>query len=169
MPKSSRVSIGLAIERYGPITVALASFLALLSFKADIVENFADGSWKADGLYGAVFAWASIQIGFAFGVYGFVAAKSTEFIAASEQTTAMSRFMDYVRKANISSFVLTVFSLPLIVISPDLKKPDPMVYVGVAFWFSIFIWTFLTFLRIAYSFGHISNVKDAPPFFGAGS
>jgi len=168
MAKGEKLSFKLAVERHGPGVCAFAALLALSVWKPDIIEQFSKQNWRADGLYTAVFSWASIQIGFAFGVYGFVAARSSEFIKAMKETKAMERFVGYVKRANLSSFVLTLTSLPLIVVSPELKAPSAGTYLLVSIWFSIFVWTFFTFLRIAHSFGHISSVRDAPPFFSAG-
>ena len=168
MVKSNKVGLLLAVERFAPIILAGLSLILMSCSKRSIVAEFAAENWKAEGLYSAIFAWASIQIGFAFGVYGFVVGQSKGFMEAIRNTTAMNRFITYVKRANVSSFLLTIFSIPLIVVSPDLKDPSGPEYALVSLWFSLFVWTFLTFLRIAYGFGHLSSVKDAPPFYGAG-
>ena len=159
----------LFLESWGPFLIGVATFGLLLYLRGTVVEQFAQQEWKTEGLYGAVFNWAAIQTGFAFGVYGFVAGKSGGFIEAARGTIAMDRFMRYVKAANVLGFVLTVFSIPLLVVNPDLKAPSAAVYAIVGAWFSLFVWAFVTFLRIAYTFGHISSVKDAKPFFPAGS
>jgi hypothetical protein len=159
----------LFLESWGPLLVGALSFAALLFWRAEVVSQFANRGWKAEGLYGAVFNWAAIQTGFAFGVYGFVAGKTGGFIDAVRGTVAMSRFHRYVKTANVLGFVLTVLSIPLLVINPDLKAPTTLIYAVAAAWFALFIWAFVTFLRIAYTFGHLSGVKDNPPFYPAGS
>ena len=104
------------------------SFAALLYWRSEIVSQFTNHGWKAEGLYGAVFNWAAIQTGFAFGVYGFVAGKTGGFIDAVRGTVAMSRFLRYVKAANTLGFVLTVLSIPLLVINPDLKAATTLIY-----------------------------------------
>lgn len=161
--------VGLFIESWGPLIVGAISFASLQLFRGDVVSQFAAHGWKAEGLYGAVFNWAAIQTGFAFGVYGFVAGKNTGFIEAVRGTVAINRFLRYVKAANILGFLLTVLSIPLLVANADLKAPTTFVYLLVSAWFSLFVWAFVTFLRIAYTFGRISSVKDADPFHPAGS
>lgn len=161
--------VALFLEGWGPLLVGATSFAALLVWRGDVVSQFAENGWKAEGLYGAVFNWAAIQTGFAFGVYGFVVGKTGGFIEAVRETVAMRRFLHYVKAANVLGFVLTVLSIPLLVINPDLKTPSTAAYVIASAWFSLFVWAFVTFLRIAYTFGHLSSVKDAPPFYPAGS
>jgi hypothetical protein len=107
-----------------------------------------------------VFNWAAIQTGFAFGVYGFVAGKTGGFIDAVRGTVAMGRFHGYVKAANILGFVLTVLSIPLLVINPDLKTATTSIYAVVAAWFALFVWAFVTFLRIGGK--DASNVRFRP-------
>ena len=161
--------VTLFLESWGPLIAGGLSFAALLLWRGAVVSQFADHGWKAEGLYGAVFNWAAIQTGFAFGVYGFVAGKTGGFIDAVRGTVAMGRFHRYVKAANVLGFVLTVLSIPLLVINPDLKAATPFVYAVVSAWFALFVWAFVTFLRIAYTFGHLSGVKDNAPFYPAGS
>ncbi len=161
--------LGLMVEGWGPIAIGALTFGALLYLREDVVSQFQSQGWKAEGLYGAVFNWAAIQTGFAFGVYGFVAGKTGGFIDAVQNTIAMGRFLRYVKAANVLGFVLTVASIPLLIANPDLKAPSDWVYGIVSAWFALFIWAFVTFLRIAYTFGHISSVRDAKPFYSAGS
>jgi hypothetical protein len=161
--------VTLFLESWGPLLAGGLSFAALLYWRDEIVSQFANHGWKAEGLYGAVFNWAAIQTGFAFGVYGFVAGKTGGFIEAVRGTVAMARFQGYVKAANVLGFVLTVLSIPLLVTNPDLTAPTSAAYAVVSGWFALFVWAFVTFLRIAYTFGHISGVKDNAPFYPAGS
>jgi len=79
----------------------------------------------------------------------------------------MARFLKYLKSANILGFALTIASLPLMVVNPDISTPFSKAYVITSIWFSVFAWAFLTFLRIALTFGKIVAVKDQEPFFGA--
>src|SRR4051794_5693753 len=107
--------VTLFLEGWGPLIVGGLTFAALQLWRADVVAQFAGSGWKAEGLYGAVFNWAAIQTGFAFGVYGFVAGKTGGFIDAARGTIAMGRFLRYVKAPNVLGFVLTVLSIPLLV------------------------------------------------------
>ena len=80
---------------------------------------------------------------------------------------AMRRFLGYVRRANIGGFLLSIISLPLTIASPPISNSDTAFFMGLIVWFSLFVWTFLAFLRVAYGFGHLSSVRDQPEFYGA--
>ena len=128
--------------------------------------NLVAEKWKAKDLFSAVFGWAAIQTGFAFGVYGFVAGKKEGFVGALRGTVAMTRFMSYIKRANIAGFMLTFASIPLIVLSPTVEAPFSTSFIVVSIWFSAFVWAFCSFLRLAYNFGQISGVEDQT-FHGA--
>lgn len=165
----NRKTFGLLIEQAAPLFTSVVTMFVLVALRDGVVHRFAPGGWKAEGLYSAVFNWAAIQTGFAFGVYGFVLAKSEGFVGALSATVAMKRFIGYVKSANIAGFILTIFSIPLLIVNPNLAAPSHSTYGFVALWFSLFVWAFMSFLRIAYTFGRLTNVPDSKPFHGAGS
>jgi hypothetical protein len=158
--KPYQFSLGLRIEQFGPVTSAALAFIALWYFSEPISSMFLSENWKSAGLYSAIFGWSAIQTGFAFGVYGFVIGKGDGFIAALRTTTAMSRFMGYIKRANITGFLLTFTSIPLIIGEPKVGEPMSINYIVISAWFSLFVWSFLSFLRLAYNFGQIASVKD---------
>jgi len=159
-------SAALIIERFGPILIGLLVLAALLYYRVSISLMFSNGGWQSAGLYTAIFDWSAIQTGFAFGVYGFVIGKADGFVAKIKGTKAMERFVSYIKRANVIGFFLTISSIPLIVINPEIKQDAIYSYYIVAIWFSIFVWSFMAFLRLAYNFGILASVKDKP-FHGA--
>lgn len=164
---SHRASPGLLIEKYGPLVLSILGTMGVLLWRDAITANVSRQEIDVDDLYSSVLNWASIQIGFAFAVYGFVIGKSEGFVEAVRDTAAMGRFISYVKRANVGGFLLTATSIPLAVISPEPKTPDSLVFWVVTCWFGLFLWTFFAFLRIAYNFGHLSSVRDQKPFHGA--
>jgi hypothetical protein len=166
--QSRRKSIGLLVEQLGPLVLSAGCALAIYFFAPSIISKFQiENGWQVSSLYGAIFNWSAIQTGFAFGVYGFVVGKNDGFIKEIREKLAMRRFLGYVRRANIGGFVLTVTSLPLTVANPELSNPKSLLFLIVLAWFSLFLWTFLAFLRVAYGFGKLSSVRDQPEFYGA--
>lgn len=165
VPKRS--GIGLGIERFGPLGLTLVALLAIYLNASPIVASIDAGKWHITNLYTAVFTWSAIQTGFAFGVYGFVVGRSEGFIPAIRDTVAMRRFLGYVKRANVGGFLLTIASLPLTVLSPSPAPQGSAQFFFVLSWFGLFLWTLLAFLRIAYSFGHLSSIRDQPAFYGA--
>lgn len=163
-----RKSFGLLVEQFGPLFVAMVCAFAIYASAGEIIAQFEPGTgWQVSSLYGAVFNWSAIQTGFAFGVYGFVVGKNDGFVQEIRERLAMRRFLGYVRRANIGGFVLTVASLPLAIATPPITDARSVVFGAVLVWFSLFIWTFLAFLRVAYGFGRLSSVRDQPEFYGA--
>jgi hypothetical protein len=118
-----------------------------------------------DGLYNAVFGWSAIQTGFIFAVYGFVVGSEGNFIEKIRDTTPMKQFLKYTRNATIIGFVLTFISMPLMV--ADFKLTGGRwIYISISVWFSLFIWAFLSFIRVAYLFGLLLKPKGRTPIPG---
>jgi len=160
--------LGLAIEKFGPIIIALVCFFCLIFWSKYFASHFSSGGgWKVDALYNSIFGWSSVQVGFVFGVYGFVVGKKDGFIDSIRNTRAMSRFSSYLRSANILGFILAISSLPLMVVNPDVSNENSIAYKLVSLWFCIFLWSFLTFLRISVTFGVLVSAKDRSDFYGA--
>lgn len=136
------------------------SIVILYVFSGEVADKFRESIWNASNLYSAVFGWAAIQTGFAFGVYGFIAGRRDGFVGALQGTIAMVRFVTYVKRAVVAGFILTFFSLPLIIAAPSLDAPFSWSFLVAVCWFSIFVWAFCAFLRLAYNFGRIARVKD---------
>ncbi|MBL4829233.1 MAG: hypothetical protein JKY55_04995 [Aliivibrio sp.] len=156
----NKTTFSLRVEQYGPTVCSLLTIAALIYFSDWVSEKFSTDNWKSVGLYSAIFGWSAIQTGFAFGVYGFVVGKGDGFIAALRNTKAMARFMDYIKRTNITGFLLTITSIPLIITEPKVTESLSFSYVVVSLWFALFIWSFLSFLRLAYNFGQIASIKD---------
>lgn len=164
--ESQNYSFGLLLEQYGPAVCGAVTLTCLLYFSEEVAQKFVTDGWKSAGLYAAIFDWSAIQTGFSFGVYGFVLGRGGGFIEKIKDTKAMSRFLSYIKRANIAGFMLTISSIPLIITEPSVSAPLNWIYGIIAVWFSLFVWSFLSFLRIAYNFGQIASVKDKA-FHGA--
>lgn len=160
MVNSQSKSLVLHFEEKGPIILAIIVLIILIYFSSNVTSKFQSGGWTSTGLYSAIFGWSAIQTGFAFGVYGFVIGKSDGFVAKISMTMAMKRFKSYIKRANVTGFVLTISSIPLIIVEPKLHIPNTIEYILVALWFSLFVWSFLSFLRMAYNFGQLASVPD---------
>lgn len=150
------------MERFLPVAIAAATLASLYIWRDIITGHFASGNWKNSDLYSAVFGWASIQTGFVFGIYGFVASKTDGFIKQISTDQSFHRFIGYIKRANVAGFLLTFFTLPMIVVSPDLNAPETLGFKTGAVWFAGFIWTFCSFLRVALIFGKMVAVPDRP-------
>lgn len=159
MPSSNRLSFGYLMELYGPIAITIAWLIASYFLKSWLVGSVATGKIVLSGLFSAVFGWAAIQTGFLFSVFGFVATKSDGFIGQFRHSPIMKRFQRYVLQAMYMGFVLTIYSIPLMIFTLDVS--GTFTYWLVSVWFASFIWAFASFLRVALNFGKMVSVKDS--------
>jgi|GEM_PF-3625624 len=157
----------LLVEKFSPIALSLIGGVLIYNFKNDICHMVTIQSLNLSNLYNAVLSWASIQIGFAFGAYGFILGKTQGFIESIRDTVAMQRLLVYVKRATHGGFLLTFTSIPLSVATPMPTTADSLKFHLIAAWFVLFLWTFFAFLRVAFNFGHITAVRDRQPFHGA--
>lgn len=147
-------------ERYFPACAALACFFLIVYYSQEILilENRDLVNWK--NLYTAVFDWSAVQTGFLFGVYGFVFGKTDGFIGAVRNTIAMKNFIGYTRNATIVGFFLTIISIPMLVVNPTMNSQYSAFFFIIAAWFSVFVWAFISFLRVAFIFGIIVRTPE---------
>ncbi|TPJ21655.1 hypothetical protein [Mesorhizobium sp. B2-7-2] len=147
-------------ERYGPSTLALVLAALVYYFRVPLSDGAQEEKIDFSGLYSSVFDWSSIQTGFLFGIYGYVAGKSDGFIAAVKNTPAMILFIGYTKVATYLGFFVTFFSIPLIVVDFSITPAAWWRYVIFIGWSFFSIWAFFAFLRVAYVFGHLIRPAD---------
>lgn len=140
-------------------SVAILVFVVLLLVHNEVILWVGYETVDLGNLYSAVFGWSSIQTGFLFAVYGFVSGKGNGFLKAIGRTKAMEKYNSSLGLAIFSGFTLTLTSMPFIIVPIEPTSFD-IWYVLIAAWFSIFVWAFMLFCGVAYTFGVISTVKD---------
>ena len=148
------------IARVLPYVLAVVAFVVLIANEASIVPLIDSGEISLSGLYSSVFGWSAIQTGFLFSVYGFIAGKQDGFVGAIKGTPALHRFANDLLAAIVFGFLLTIFSMPLIVYPPSTES-QWYGYTLVCFWFSLFILAFSSFCRVAFEFGIMVRVPDS--------
>lgn len=160
MADKSKITFGLFAEEYSPVFFAVITAIVLHWNFAPIQSAFAEYGWSLSNLYSAIFSWSAIQTGFLFSVYGFVAGKGDGFIGAMGKTLALRNFIRYTKRAIFAGFILTLISIPLIVANTNFDTQNKYVALLIIGWFSLFVWAFISFLRVAYIFGLMSQIKD---------
>lgn len=155
-------AVGAFVERFGPFLSGIGCFMALSWCKAEILMLVENKTLVMNNLYTAIFDWSAIQTGCLFAIYGFVAGKSDGFIGAIRHTITMQQYNSYLKRAIVIGFVLTVVSIPLIVTNFNLDAAPPIWYSVVAAWFSLFVWAFFAFARVAFVFGILVRTRDNP-------
>jgi hypothetical protein len=148
------------MEAYGPAACGVLTLVVLWFFRNKLLPLMAEDRISIGNLFSAIFGWASIQTGCVFAIYGFIAGKSDGFIGEVRHTRSMKRYSIYIRRAIISGFILTVGSMPLTVWKFKIEAGDNYVFMIIALWFSVFVWAFLSFARVAYIFGLLIRIED---------
>lgn len=148
------------IEKYGPIVISVISVSVLYYFRTSITISCDIKAIDFTTLYSSSLNWSSIQTGFIFGVFGFVAGKKEGFIAAVQNTSEMKLFSGYMRTAMALGFFVTMTSIPLVVLSFSVSSSVPWHYHVFCAWAFLSIWSFFAFWRVAYIFGILIRPKD---------
>jgi len=148
------------IERLGPFLLAIISSIFLYYFRSDILILSLDKEIDVSNIYSSVFDWSSIQTGFLFAIFGFVAGKTGGFIQRISDTPAMKTFLKYTKRSLFLGFAITFTSVPLTVTSFDIAAEGSWRYHVFVAWSFLVVWGFFSFLRVAYIFGDIIKVRD---------
>lgn len=143
------------------------SFALLWWFREAILPLMVADKISVSNLFTAIFGWASIQTGCVFAIYGFVGGKTDGFIGEVRHTRSMKRYNTYIKRAIWSGFLLTLSSMPLIVWKFTPAEITVPLFLLFAFWFSVFVWAFFSFARVAFIFGVLTQVGE-PSKVGAG-
>lgn len=146
--------------RFLPHVVGLLILALLIFFQGGVSAYLmnANSPVEMQNVFAAVFDWASIQTGFLFAVYGFVAGRADGFIGAIRKTQAMEKFRRLLKGTIFAGFGLTLFSMVFLIYP---LKPSPgWEYYVLSTWFAGFCWSFFLFCVVAYRFGIIINVPD---------
>lgn len=159
--RGSRYSVSYLTEAYAPVAAGAATLAALWFARHDLLPLMATDRLSVGNLFSSVFGWASIQTGCVFAIYGFVAGKTDGFIAQARTTRSMRRYNKFIMRAIVSGFVLTITSMPLIAWKFTVKADDVLLFGIFSVWFSIFVWAFFSFARVAYIFGLIVRAEEA--------
>lgn len=167
MNGSVKHSFSWVVEAYGPVICGLLAFVVLWWQRGNILPLITSDKISVGNLCSAIFGWASIQTGCVFAIYGFVAGKSDGFIGEVRNTRSMKRYTIYIKRAIWTGFLLTLTSMPLIVWKFVPAEIDISVFLLFSIWFSIFVWAFLSFARVAFIFGILIQINE-PSRIGAG-
>lgn len=147
-------------ERYGPVSIAALSVVILLIFKDALICLYLRKVIDFSNLYSSVMTWASIQTGFVFAIFGFVAGKADGFVGEVKNTPAMVLFNKYLKWATILGFTITIITIPFMVGNVGIDGSIWGKYGLFCAWAFMSIWSFLAFARVAYIFGIILQPQD---------
>lgn len=143
--------------------LSLAVGLAGLYFSASIAEWFSSlGPSALSSLFQGMLGWASIEAGFLFAAYTFIAAGSSTFIVSIQSTRAFIDFKDYIIFTLYLSFAVSGVALYFSIAPPNLGIDGYGRYI-IVFFIAASAWIVLRFLKIVRVFRKIDKAK--PPDF----
>lgn len=143
----------------GLLTIALGVFGALY---VDVLAGWfsSQGSGSTTALFQGMLGWASIEAGFLFAAYTFLAAGSSSFIVAIQSTKAFVSFKNYIINTLYISFLVSGASLYLSITNIDIGQESKGRFVLVSF-IACSAWIVLRFLKIIRVFRKLDSA--APP------
>ena len=154
------------LERYAPSLIGGAMAVLCLCYRQDITHFAVNNKISFTQMYSAVFGWASVQTGALLGIYGMVFTKTDGFIGELRKLPIMQTFYKYVRSSIRLGLFLTVLSIPLIATNKDVGDLRHFQYFVVSLWFALFIWSFLSFVRVSWIFSVLVRVEDKEEILG---
>ena len=152
--------------RLVPTLCALLTFSGLLFFGEKLFSSVEKDTIQWANLYNAIFGWSAIQTGFLFGVYGFVVGSPKGFMTAIQGLKDFTYFKAGIVTSLFVGFLLSIASLPLVVLAPDPLASNHIVSALVYAWFAMFVFAFGTFLKAAYMFAFMTRQKPAQKILG---
>ena len=152
-------------ESWGPSAVAVMILVFLLFSEEWVIAALDDRAWPDTGLHMVVYSLHMAVLGlvlvqgvFILRVNFLTNHEANGFLQKIRNTRAMIRFGEYMME---SAIALLIFSLAGV-----LQVVNEGNYLFPALWFSLFIWSFLTFLRLVWILRILARVRNVA-FHGA--
>ena len=105
--------------------------------------------WHLDQVYPAIFGFLAITTGYLATFYGTIQSISDGFIGKIKHTRVMGRFLHFSKSAIVWGFIVSVITVPLMVISPLPTDGRPTKNLVVAVWIGISVASIASFYRVA--------------------
>lgn len=138
-------------EVHHPALLSAATLVAVL-WRGDLAYSYAEASkWHLDQMYTAVFTISTVVTAFLFTFYTFIITGDRGFLAASRSSLPFRQTVDYTLRAIVVGSVLSVATIPMLVVQPVLLKGDLWMFFA-AVWAALTVWAVSSFIRAAYLF-----------------
>src|SRR5262245_16937511 len=128
------------IEANYPAIFGIASGVLALAYAPDFFALIADKRWKIEAVYSSVFNFSGISTAFLFAFYTFVAVTERGFLGQARTSRYFRLTMKYAVRAIILGFLLTIVSIPMMIIEPSPKEWSGLPYYAVAAWLALTGW-----------------------------
>lgn len=129
--------IAIFAERWGPLALALFGVLSFGKWGEQFYSVAEESNLSVSSLYQAVFDTSSIVCAFLFSFLIFIKTTENHFLSAFRSKKIYKRMERHFIYSITASFVLTIMTIPVLVISP---MPDSMYtwsFLYVAIWIAV--------------------------------
>lgn len=144
--------IHLVFEANYPMIFGGIAAAAALAYAPQAISVFTENEWKIDSIYSAVFDVSAITTPFLFTFYSFVATAERGFIGRMRASVYYRMLMQYTVRALLLGGLLTLLSIPVMVIEPKPATLGEASHLLLVIWLGLAVWTLSAFVRAAYIF-----------------
>lgn len=137
-------------ENGHPLFLGAVCGLALWVFGWPLVDVSTSSAWNLPALYSAIFSISGIYTAFLFTFYSFIATTDRGFIGKAKDSIYYKRTISFTVSALVLGGILTVLSIPMLLVEPDLQTEAGRV--AIVLWVGLTIWASTAFVRAAYLF-----------------
>lgn len=146
------MTIAYSIERQGPKTLVAVAGVSFVIWGNVFFEKAVAEKWAIDSLYSAIFDVSSIVCAFLFSFLIFIKTTENRFLSSFRQDRLYGVMTRDFLASIFSSFILTVVTIPLIVVVP---KPELLMnvwFLVVLIWFCLVGYVIACTFRSGYQF-----------------
>lgn len=153
-----------AIDSRLPLFSGAIGMAVMSLFGERAFQYMTDHGWNIANIYGAVFDLFSILTGLLFAVYGIVLTGANPFMQSLRRTNVYRRYRKHLKEGIYLGFLVTIGTLPLLVIEPKEIVTGSPLAVALSMWVGASVAGFHLFVRIARGFIAIAeNPPERPP------
>jgi hypothetical protein len=148
-PQKSRLGWAGVWEQIYPFVLGLIAAAAWMIFGSNVVCYAQQHNWHLDQLYTAVFAFLAITTGFLATFYCTIQCMSEGFIQRIRNTQTLNGFLAFTKHAIIIGFIVSIVSVPMMVVTPMPITSFSWSAVIVALWLGVAVYAVASFYRVA--------------------
>jgi hypothetical protein len=135
------------LEEYGPALLGVAGAIVCIIWGCDAFAFMSAEGWKIDAIYTSVFSVATVITGFLLTFFMVFITTESGFIGRTRGTLPFKQTVRFALRSIALGAALTVFSIPMMVITPAPQALDITLALVTA-WTGLAVWTLASFVRV---------------------
>lgn len=139
-------------EKYGPFLIGLAALCVSYHYQAQFFIMSSASEWHVDALYGSVFNIAAAASAFLFAFYTYVRTAEGNILREIRAAAVFRRAARYIIRAIVSTAILSVATVPFMVVVPEPQTASESWYWAVCLWTALSFYVLAAIIRSAYHF-----------------